>query len=172
MRVALSERRRAGACQLTSCPRGACQPCQRARPRSADATARPRSGDVKPSTTACPCASGCMGAPFTQLVWLPRQSRDARGRARAQWPRTSRGESIDPAGRQPSTCRRSNRRASRPTNRIRRKTADLAITACGDRAFLDPSLLRRGCPFGVLSAKSSSQVAHPRVCSRATSESR
>jgi hypothetical protein len=128
--------------------------------------------DVKPSTTACPCASGCMGAPLTQLVWLSRQSRDARGRASAQWPWTSRGESIDPAGRQPSTCRRSNRCASRPTNRLRCKTAYLAITACGVRAFLDLSPLRRGCPFGVLSAKSSSQVAHPRVCSRATSDSR
>ena len=102
--------------------------------------------DVKPSTTACPCASGCVGAPFAQLVWWPRQSRDARGQARAQRPWTSRGESIDTAGRHPSTCRRSNRCASRPTNRIRCKTADLAITACGDRAFLDPSPLRRGCP--------------------------
>jgi hypothetical protein len=146
MRVALSERRRAGACQLTCCPRGACQPCQRARPRSADATA--------PSTERRMSNRQRRRALAGAGVWV-RLSRSWLGclvkaamRAASEGPMAvdESRRSIDTAGLQPSTCRRSNRCASRPTNRIRRKTADLAITACGDRAFLDPSLLRRAAP--------------------------
>ena len=147
MRVAPPERRRAGACQLTCRPRGARQPCQRARPRFADAAA--------PSTKPQMSNRQRQRALARADAWV-RISRNwfgglvkaaMRGQARAQRPWTSRGESIDTAGRHPSTVRRSNRCASRPTNRIRCKTADLAITACGDRAFLDPQSIEAGLPL-------------------------
>jgi hypothetical protein len=191
VRTALPGRRRAGARQLTCCPRGARQSCQRARPQFADAAAP--SSKRRMSTRQRRRAVARAGA-WVRISrsWLrglvkaamraAKRGLDGRDRVattavsmRASGYGRSRGwrcESLDTAGRQRSARRRSKRCASRPTYRIRVETvAGLAIAACGDRAFLDRSPLRPGLPLWRAIGKSCQPSGNPQVRSRATSES-
>ena len=146
MRVAPPGRRRAGACQLTCCPRGARQPCQRARPRFADAA-----------------------APSTKRQMSNRQRRRALARAGA-WVRLSRswfGGLVKAAMRAAERGPNGRGRVAASRSIQRAATRQRVVAATGahpdrqtesgvkqrisyyrlrDRAFLDPSPLRRGCP--------------------------